>query len=400
MPRRLLSRALAAAHSTNHSGYLWQKEQEAKALQVSPPGGGAPPTEPWATAVAKPKPPPARVSTKVRGKWLPPTSGSARRTDELSITVDMDDGPLKARVRCHVLGFSPEQCLLGFVRAGRRQFRVIPSAVMPRQTWKKLENTQAFRDKEPTGGISFEATDFAAGAYTRPAPSAASKSSAVEPVYLLTNKEKPFHGRTVNAQMRELLMERVFYTEHEQKRKAAADAKAKKTFRFHVRAPSSFERTQLPSGAQCHLYDCAGGFKQIEAADLGALLERCSMLPYRPPVVSFMGANQALEGLQTWLHSQDAASAAQLSDREGLALTLAAQGLRSKVLAPKGTRKRPLAAFVGCNGQEGVVKRWRDLKSCRCGLGSASLKLVGKRMSAVHPDCAKAAKRQKSESNA
>ena len=394
MPRRLLSRALAAAHNTNHSGYLWQKEQEAKALQASPPGGGAPPTEPRATAVAKPKPPPARVSTMVRGKWLHPTSGSARRTDELSITVDMDDGPLKARVRCHVLGFSPEQCLLGFVRAGQRQFRVVPSAVMPRQTWKKLENTQAFRDKEPTGGISFEAADFAAGAYTRPAPGSA--SSVVEQVYLLTNKEKPFHGRTVNAQMRELMMERIFYTEHEQKSHGASARR----WRFHVRAPSSFERAPLPSGAQCHLYDCAGGFKQIEAADLGALLERCSMLPYRPPVVSFMGANQALEGLQTWLHSQDAASAAQLSDREGLALTLAAQGLRSKVVAPKGTRKRPLAAFVGCNGQEGVVKRWRDLKSCRCGLGSACLKLVGKRMSAVHPDC-KATKRQKSgESNA
>ena len=82
------------------------------------------------------------------------------------------------------------------------------------------------------------------------------------------------NGRTGNAPMRELLMERVFVSEHEQKSHGASARR----LRFHVRAPSSFERAPLPSGAQCHLYDCAGGSKPIEAADLGPLLERCSML--------------------------------------------------------------------------------------------------------------------------
>ena len=149
---------------------------------------------------------------------------------------------------------------------------------------------------------------------------------------------------------------------------------------------SGLPRSHLVATGSQHIcsarsFDLAGKSHATSLADIKAAMKGCAVLPYMPQTTRFEGKTAMLEGLYKELHPSCEREAD--LEREGLRLTLLAQGLTSPV--PRDTRRlatEKRARFVLCNAQTLHGVKWTKAQSCRCGLAGEASKSLSKRLRA------------------
>jgi len=382
---------MAEVHRLNHAGYLAsmrKAQQETVAAFTSPAGGRSTSAEGGGSAMASARRPGTVVGANANKRprlWMQAAKSlgtlarcryqGTKATAALAITVDLCDHLLdNKQVTCHVVGWAKAKHLvLSFECMGKSEYRVVPGCCVPKNLVKKLQNTLDRNEGAPSDGHVLTLADFTAGCFTRPRERTASaivEELDVEVHVQLADKGKPLFGRAVNVGMRDLLVERMFWTERTQSG-TKVGGEAKKDTIFHMRtmpARAIVSAHVTDDVASAALYTSDGVCALISLDALRAYMAECELLPYRRETISFEGTTQFLDGMQAWMRDHTTSEERKL-DREGLVLTLMAQGLQLAPTTSRATRQRRQAEFVLCNGlyTEDTLL-WSKAKKCRCGL--------------------------------
>ena len=399
--------------------------------------GAVPSTLPVAPVLVSAESSKARLYVRQRDRWVHDLEETVRATDALNTQITINDVTQGSMgVRAHVLGWDPEgQLVLGWADnsdSTLSHFRLVPKRCVPGRLKCKLRNTLDVRIKldkvkaltpSCSAGAGsevwneYDRHDFVQGEYVRLQCTAAQlgqESAAVatavataqdedgdalrsavtatdvaaaskcaaspqskEAAWLIRGGHKrPFENKTVNGAMRDLLMSRVSWAH------SANGAKATLSFRYSgVRRSNLVPATGLQQSCSARSFDFGGQSHVASLADIKAAMKQCAVLPYMPRTTRFEGKTAMLEGLHRVLNPSCEREAD--LEREGLRLTLLAQGLTS--LAPRDTRRLAIekrARFVLCNGQTSQGVKWTKARSCRCGLAGEAGKSLSKRLRA------------------